>query len=91
MVTFRNVLEVIAAVHEVSVEKAAEIIYRNTLSLYFPWELLIVCWKENGIGMIVSNFVFVVYIVVYVILCRVRENGTPCYCFYELDHMNVIF
>lgn len=42
-ITCRNVLEVIAAVHEVSVEKAADIIYHNTLELYFPWELFLVC------------------------------------------------
>ena len=51
VVILRNVLEVIAAVHEVSVEKAAEIIYRNTLSLYFPWELFVVCWKGKRKGL----------------------------------------
>ncbi|KAK8798417.1 hypothetical protein WA588_003498 [Blastocystis sp. NMH] len=41
-----SVLEVIAAVHGVSVEEAAKIIYRNTLELYFPWELCLVCWNQ---------------------------------------------
>lgn len=40
----RQVLEVIAACHGVSVEEAAKAIYHNTLELYFPWELeLTVC------------------------------------------------
>lgn len=40
----RQVLEVIAACHGVSVEEAAKVIYHNTLELYFPWELeLTVC------------------------------------------------
>ena len=46
LVITRSVLEVIAAVHKVSVEKAAEIIYHNTLELYFPWELCFVCCLE---------------------------------------------
>lgn len=35
----REVLEVIAACHQVSVEEAASVIYNSTLKLYFPWEL----------------------------------------------------
>lgn len=35
----RQNLEVVAAVHEVTVDQAADIIYNNVLSLYFPWEL----------------------------------------------------
>ncbi|KAK8831168.1 hypothetical protein WA577_003339 [Blastocystis sp. JDR] len=34
-----EVLEVIAACHQVSVEEAASVIYNSTLKLYFPWEL----------------------------------------------------
>lgn len=39
----RQVLEVIAACHNVTVEEAAKIIYHNTLELYFPWELEYYC------------------------------------------------
>ena len=46
LIITRSVLEVIAAVQKVSVEKAAEIIYHNTLQLYFPWELYLVCCLE---------------------------------------------
>jgi TatD DNase family protein len=35
----RQVLEVIATCHNVTVKEAADIIYHNTLELYFPWEL----------------------------------------------------
>ena len=40
-VTMRNreVLEVVAACHGVDIEEAGEVIYNNTLQLYFPWDL----------------------------------------------------
>ena len=58
LVITRSVLEVIAAVHKVSVEKAAEIIYHNTLELYFPWELCLRSLYSNVDKLTHRNVVF---------------------------------